>query len=502
MCDFLLKVLDSENSQELKLEKLFASKESIELLSQLCFSSLLRKVENRSKVREIERERETETDKTKSVGVKRGEGEGICENQKIMNSNSLDSNGAAEEEKEKRKEKEKDKEKEKEKDNLIVALPSEVTTATTVTAARLAEDRETRPHSVSSNLNMKINANITSTPYDAHSQRPAVSAVLTTVSDKLKISNEKDENSNMKKKTYVPLLELDGVASPDDEATIQRNGNLSHNSFLIIKKLSILSPHTLFDNFEFLQNLQSMVSACLINCENSNSKRILETNLLSFSNYSIHQRAVVTMEVAYRNSNQLKSLCEIIIQYCRSFPSDSHTKFCNTNRKDLNLNQNENSKVNIMKNKKKNDGDNNNNKNDNNNNNNDNNNNNNDDNNLKENIHTTDMFQKMIFSLLPVLTMKISIIDFTFLSDFFKFEFPLLSCSPTAKKEILRKTFDLVAGKKASVPLKVKVIQVYQFIFIFILLFFILIIHFLLLFFIFIFIFYFYLECFLVLFLI
>ena len=82
------------------------------------------------------------------------------------------------------------------------------------------------------------------------------------------------------------------------------------------------------------------------------------------------------------------------------------------------------------------------------------------DENVMENVHTAEMFQKMVFSLLPVLTMKTSIIDFTFLSDFLKFEVPMLSCSPSAKKEILRKTFDLVAGKKASIAFKVKIIQV------------------------------------------
>ena len=446
----------------MKLEKLFASKESIELLSQLCFPSLLKNIDNGNKEKEKEK---VETGSVKGV-------KGNNEIQKIRNNDDED------------KEKEKEKEKEKLPDINIVgrisALPSEISTIITASVAGAGEGVPFTPLSSS---NSNFHSNIPSILHDAHSQRPAASEISTaaatasvTVSDKMKGSNDKDENINMKKKTQVPLLELDGISLPDDEATIQRNGNLSHNSFLIIKKLSILSPYTLFNNFEFLMNLQLMISTCLINFEKSNTKRILETNLLPFSGYSIHQRAVVTMEIAHRNANQLKLLCEIIIQYCRSFPSDTHTKFCDKNINNSNLNQNDNTRdvdgkstnknfnteINIKTCKESNTTHNN--SNDNNSNiksniDNDDDNDNNDEN-VKENVHTAEMFQKMVFSLLPVLTMKTSIIDFTFLSDFLKFEIPMLTCSPSAKKEILRKTFDLVAGKKASIAFKVKIIQV------------------------------------------
>ena len=456
----------------MKLEKLFASKESIELLSQLCFPSLLKNGDNGNK----EKEKDKEKEKVETGSVKGGKGN--HEIQKIRNNDDED--------KEKEKEKEKQKEKEKLLDHNIVgrisALPSEVSSIITASVAGAGEGVPLSPLSSS---NSNFNSNIPTIQHDAHSQRPAASEVSTaaatasaTVSDKMKSSNDKDENINMKKKTHVPLLELDGISLPDDEATIQRNGNLSHNSFLIIKKLSILSPYTLFNNFEFLMNLQLMISTCLTNFEKSNTKRILETNLLPFSGYSIHQRAIVTMEIAHRNANQLKLLCEIIIQYCRSFPSDTHTNFCDKNMNNSNLNQNENTRnvdgtstnknknvnteINIKTSKESNTTHNN--SNDNNSNiksniDNDDDNDNNDEN-VKENVHTAEMFQKMVFSLLPVLTMKTSIIDFTFLSDFLKFEVPMLSCSPSAKKEILRKTFDLVAGKKASIAFKVKIIQV------------------------------------------
>ena len=226
----------------MKLEKLFASKESIELLSQLCFPSLLKNADNGNK----EKEKEKEKEKAETGSVKGGKGN--HEIQKIRNNDDED------------KEKEKVQEKEKEKllDHNIVgrisALPSEVSSIITASVAGAGEGVPLSPLSSS---NSNFNSNIPTIQHDAHSQRPAASEISTaaatasaTVSDKMKGNNDKDENINMKKKTPVPLLELDGISLPDDEATIQRNGNLSHNSFLIIKKLSILSPYTiLYYNF-------------------------------------------------------------------------------------------------------------------------------------------------------------------------------------------------------------------------------------------------------------
>lgn len=113
-----------------------------------------------------------------------------------------------------------------------------------------------------------------------------------------------------------------------------------------------------------------------------------------------HHRATLHMETAYRNAHKLRLLCEIIIQYCRTNPASANSS------------------------------------------------------------QSSETFEMMTFSLLPVLTMKLCAVDFTFLSDFFKSEIPLLCTSAAAKKQILRKSFGVVAGKRASVALKVKVVQV------------------------------------------
>ena len=54
----------------MKLEKLFASKESIELLSQLCFPSLLKNADNGNK----EKEKDKEKEKVETGSVKGGKG--------------------------------------------------------------------------------------------------------------------------------------------------------------------------------------------------------------------------------------------------------------------------------------------------------------------------------------------------------------------------------------------------------------------------------------------
>ena len=113
-----------------------------------------------------------------------------------------------------------------------------------------------------------------------------------------------------------------------------------------------------------------------------------------------HHRATLHMETAYRNAHKLRLLCEIIIQYCRTNPANASSS------------------------------------------------------------QSSETFELMTFSLLPVLTMKLCAVDFTFLSDFFKSEIPLLCTSAAAKKQILRRSFGVVAGKRASVALKVKVVQV------------------------------------------
>ena len=190
------------------------------------------------------------------------------------------------------------------------------------------------------------------------------------------------------------------LLGPEDEATEQKNATLAYNAIRILKKLSEKAPGILYNNLNLLAALHHMLPVCLANSEASNNKHILATSLLNHSGYQVHQRASVTMEIAYRNAHQLKLLCEVIIQYCRTNPADANTP------------------------------------------------------------HSSEMFEQLSFSLLPVLTMKLSIVDFTFLLDFFRAEMPMLCASSSAKKQMLRKTFSLVAGKRASVALKVKIIQV------------------------------------------
>lgn len=196
-----------------------------------------------------------------------------------------------------------------------------------------------------------------------------------------------------------------------DEATEQLNAVLSYNALRLIHRLSQNSNFlcVLFDNPSLLSTLRHMVAVCLAKNEGSNRKHILLTSLLSFSSHSLHQRATVTMENNYRDAHQLKLLCDIIIQYCRLYNPDAVSSIS---------------------------------------------------------IVSSQNFELMSFSLLPVLTMKQCIIDFTFLLDFFKLEIPILCSSSSAKRQILWKLLNMVAGKLgggggvASVALKVKLLQV------------------------------------------
>ena len=448
----LLKVLDSDCSKFLKLEKLFSSKESIGLLSQLCLKSILKKCDNNNNYHN----NNNNNDNFNIIKEKEG---GI-----VLN--------------------EKEKEREREKEKMKMNDRNEITgsrgnTGDQILAVRQGEyDKSNITNIVSNtqsgNLSVLPSSSLSSSSSSSSSSSTSSSSTFVTATTEVPSSSSLSKSSHLsndidrkvvKDKNYsnsssnhnnssnnnnnnnniiinnkieIPLLKLSEISLPEDEATEQRNATLVHNSFQIIKKLSFLSPYVLFDNYNFLLNLQSMIPICLLNCENSNNKHILQTNLLPFSNYSVHQKAIVTMEIAYRNANQLKLLCEIIIQYCRSYPADSNTNlFEKENDNKVNINESI-KKYNITNTKIK-DGNTNSNIN---------------------NIHTIELFEKMFFSLLPVLAMKTCIIDFTFLSDFLKFEIPILCSSPSAKKEILRKAFDLIAGKKASMALKVKIIQV------------------------------------------
>ena len=237
-------------------------------------------------------------------------------------------------------------------------------------------------------------------------------------------ATDSKENIPIKsEKEHSLSLKLPGTFSAEEEAVEQRHAILSYNTFRILKRLSQCAPLILFNNIPFLNALQHMIPICLQNTEINCYNKISQSTTLPYSGYSLHQKAVVAMEITYRNAHQLKLLCEIIIEYCRSNPADannSSTPHNNTHSTTHTNTSNTHS---------------------------------------SHNTHN-EMFEQMIFSLLPVLTMKTCIVDFTFLFDFLKFEVPVLCASASAKKQLLKKTFYLVAGKRASVALKVKVIQV------------------------------------------
>lgn len=197
----------------------------------------------------------------------------------------------------------------------------------------------------------------------------------------------------------LPSDSIPGAGIEEDVAQ-QKKATLAYNALLLLRKLSERCPTALYSNPALLSTLRQLVPVYLAISEGCNSSHVLSGSILPYADSSLHQKASLTMEMAYRNAHQLKVLCEIIIRYCRSNPADATS------------------------------------------------------------THSFDTFELMSFSLLPVLTMKICILDFTFLVDFYRSEIPYLCYSPPAKKQILRKTFSLVAGKKASVALKVKVIQV------------------------------------------
>jgi hypothetical protein len=203
----------------------------------------------------------------------------------------------------------------------------------------------------------------------------------------------------------VPPLPLDAIpgAGIEEDVAQQKKATLAYNALLLLRKLSERCPTVLYSNPALLCTLRQLVPVYLAISEGCNSSHVLSGSILPYADSSLHQKASVTMEMAYRNAHQLKVLCEIIIRYCRSNPADANSS------------------------------------------------------------NSFDTFELMAFSLLPVLTMKICILDFTFLVDFYRSEIPYLCFSPPAKKQILRKTFSLVAGKKASVALKVKIIQVSRF---------------------------------------
>lgn len=195
------------------------------------------------------------------------------------------------------------------------------------------------------------------------------------------------------------------VPPMEDEPAEQRNAALLYNALRIIKKLSEKSPHILYSNHQLLSTLTQLVPQCQASNESTTSKHILLTSLLSFSSYSLHQRATIAMENAYRNAHQLSLLSEILIGYCRlhPYPTDADS-LLQPGRSQL--------------------------------------------------------FEDTFFSLAPVLTMKSCILDFTFLLDFYRSEVPFLCSSSHARKRIIRKTFNLVASKREKVALKVKLVQV------------------------------------------
>ena len=191
-----------------------------------------------------------------------------------------------------------------------------------------------------------------------------------------------------------------GVGAEEDAAS-QRSATLAYNALRLLQKMSERCPSILFNNPSLLSVLRHLVPLCLTISEGSVAVHPPSPTTLVFLDYAQHLKGIVTMEAAYRHAHQLQLLCEIIIQYCKMHRSDSTSH-----------------------------------------------------------LFGYDTFELMAFSLLPVLTMRLCILDFTFLLDFFKRDVPSLCTSPASKKKILRKTFSLVAGKRASAALKVKVIQV------------------------------------------
>lgn len=191
-------------------------------------------------------------------------------------------------------------------------------------------------------------------------------------------------------------------AGGEEDAAAQRSATLAYNALRLLQKMSERCPSILFSNPSLLSVLRHLVPLCLTMSESSVAVPPPSPATLVFLDYALHLKGIVTMEASYRHAHQLQLLCEIIIQYCRLHKADSQSLF------------------------------------------------------------GYDTFELMAFSLLPVLTMRLCILDFTFLLDFFKNEVPSLCTSPASKKKILRKTFNLVAGKRASAALKVKVIQVWH----------------------------------------
>ena len=188
----------------------------------------------------------------------------------------------------------------------------------------------------------------------------------------------------------------------EEDAAAQRSATFAYNALRLLQKMAERCPSILFSNPSLLSVLRHLVPLCLTMSESSVSVPPSSPATLVFLDYALHLKGIVTMETSYRHAHQLQLLCEIIIQYCRLHKADSQSLF------------------------------------------------------------GYDTFELMAFSLLPVLTMRLCILDFTFLLDFFKNEVPSLCTSPASKKKILRKTFNLVAGKRASAALKVKVIQVWH----------------------------------------
>jgi hypothetical protein len=184
-----------------------------------------------------------------------------------------------------------------------------------------------------------------------------------------------------------PLDEADTV----DEVKEQMNTALSYNALRLIHKLSQNSDYlsVLFDNTSLLSILKRMVTVCLSQNDGCNRKHILHTSLLLYSPYSLHQRATLTMENNYRASHQLNLLCDITIRYCRLYNPDEISSILKISPQN---------------------------------------------------------FELMSFSLLPVLIMKHSILDFTFLLNFFKSEIPVLCSTSTAKRQILWRVLKMVAG--------------------------------------------------------
>jgi hypothetical protein len=229
------------------------------------------------------------------------------------------------------------------------------------------------------------------------------------------VGNKGEMDVDMKVEGNSTSLHAQAESTPTevdtvDEAKEQMNAALSYNALRLIHKLAQSSNHlsVLFDNSSLLSTLKRMVPICLSMNDCCNRKHILHTSLLFYSTYTLHQRATLTMENNYRTSHQLKLLCDIIIRYCRLYNPVG----------------------------------------------------------VNSTSISAQNFEVMLFSLLPVLIMKHSIIDFTFLLDFFKSEMPILCSTASAKRLILWQILKMVAGKQGAegggtlVALKVKLIQV------------------------------------------